>query len=144
LQELKDQVQELIELKADVPTMEKVTNLVKEEMDKIAEDVNQANQDKADETATLNQDSEDKISETLQNISGNIDSLADTVKEQSERIAALDKKIENTIAAIKEVATDFVVPEAVLGPEITDVPQSKIVADKRLSDEINKFNEERK
>lgn len=147
LKKVKESVQDLLNNIDSFVTEEEVLNLNKKENEKVAETINEQNQEKFDE---MNEESEktstvlSKLTETLQKLTESIEKLEKKGMENAEKLTALDKKIDATITAVKGVVSDFVVPEPVDGTKSIEVPQTKEIYNKNLSEEINQFNAEKK
>lgn len=128
-------------------TKDEVLALTKEENDKVTETINEDNQKKFDAMSELNQKTAELLtegSEILQKLTESIEKLEKNVTENTEKLTALDKKIDATVTAVKGVVSDFEVPAAIDGGKPPEMPQSKNVYNKQLTDEINEFNAERK
>ncbi len=136
LQKLQDQSDELEALKSEVPTKESITNLVREEIDKVADKVNQANKEKADKAAAENQTDSEKLDESIKAIAGAVDKITETVEQ-------LSKKIDDIVAEIQKTVSDFKVPEVVDGGTEPDKPLTVLQQQASLNQIINAKNAEK-
>jgi methyl-accepting chemotaxis protein len=146
LKQVKSDIVDLLKNINSFVTKEDVLNLTKEENDKIAETINTENQEKFDEMKEKNENLVDLLNEIKDSTEKIMESIADLEKsntENAEKLTELEQKIDSTIASIKNVVTDFEVPEAVDSLTKPDQPVSKAVYNKQLSDEINEINEKR-
>lgn len=144
LKKVKESIQDLITNIDSFVTKDEVLNLNKEQNEEIAEKINEENQEKFNEMNEQNEKTNSflsELTETLEKITESIDALEKSITENAEKITKLEQKIDDII---KNVVTDFVVPEAVDGLTQKEQPVSKDVYNKNLSDEINKINAERK
>lgn len=142
LADLKQQVEEILAMKKDFPTvesfMDKVQALVKEETEKITEQLNSDNAAKAEEENTEMA----AIKDQVEKISEIITALAKTVKAQGEAVEEISNKLDSTIDKIKSTVTDFEVPETVdAGQPTTQLTPAQARAD--LTKKVNQMNAER-